>query len=290
MIDRQEFADELILRESIRKVIKIVLEKRKREEKQQLNEEKQLRSIIRKLIITEAGKVSTKTPHRNTGINVLEDMLNNVLTNIETDYKSLTTSPEQRKSYRAHIVKGIMNILAPSRAMEDEPDKDSPEELNLAEVALRPLDELEEEEEDIDITIDDDADEEGPNLGQEAFIDVDADDPEDEDTFTIAGENETGRNKAQTTFDGGLQKQILDHYELLADDEDRSLFYDYLITNVKLWMDRWEDELAADLEEPTTPEYEEAAEEAEGEEIPLEGGEDLAPAPPEGEEELELEL
>ena len=49
MIDRQEFAEELILRENIRKVVKIVLEKRRREEKQQINEEKQLRSIIRKL-------------------------------------------------------------------------------------------------------------------------------------------------------------------------------------------------------------------------------------------------
>jgi hypothetical protein len=295
MIDRQEFADELVLRESIRKVIKIILEKRKREEKQQLNEEKQLRGIIHKLIVTEAGKVSTKTPHRNTGINVLEDMLNNVLTNMETDYKSLTTSPDQRKSYRAHVVKGIMNILAPSIAVEDEPNKASPEELNLAEVALRPLDE-QGEEEDIDITIGDDDDEEGPNLGQEAFIDVEAGEPEEEDTFTIAGENETGRNKAQDTFDGGLQKQILDHYELLADEEDRRLFYDYLITNVKLWMDRWEDELTVDLKEPTTPEYEEAAEEAEGEEIPLEGEEELEipgaaeEAPLEGEEELELEL
>ena len=118
MIDRQEFAEELILRENIRKVVKIVLEKRRREEKQQLNEEKKLRSIIRKLI-TEASDVSKETPHENTGINVLEDLLNKILTNMETDYKALTTKPEQKKSYRVHIVKGIMNILAPSKAVED---------------------------------------------------------------------------------------------------------------------------------------------------------------------------
>ena len=255
MNDRQEIVDELILREQIRKIIRIVKERKKNEEIQRIQEEKELRSVIRKLILAESSEVSKKTPHRSTGINVLEDLFNKVLTNLETDYKSLTTSPDQRKSYRAHIVKGIMNILAPTRAMEDEPDKDSLESVSLEEVNLDSL-----EEEDIDITID--SEEEGPNLGPEAFLDIDADEPEDEDTFTITGQNETGRNKAQATFDGGLQKNILDHYELLADDEDRETFYDYLITNVKLWMDRWEDELSTELQEPTTPEYEEASDES----------------------------
>ena len=268
MIDRQEFAEELVLRESIRKVIKIVLEKRRKEDKQQLNEEKQLRSIIRKLIIVEASDVSKETPHENTGINVLEDLLNKILTNMETDYKALTTKPEQKKSYRAHIVKGIMNILAPSKAVADWKG-------SVAEATLRTLDEQgEEEEEDIDITIGDD-EEEGPNLGQEAFIDPAGVEPEEEeDEFGIPGQNETGKNMAQRTFKQ-MGKSILDHYELLADEEDRQTFYDYLITNVKLWMDRWDDEVSSDIEEPTTPEYEEAAEEAEGEEDPLEGEEEL---------------
>ena len=267
MNERQEVVDELILREQIRKIIRIVRERKNKEEKE-------LRSVVHKLIIAEASNVSMKTPHRNTGINVLDDLLNNELTKIETDYKSLTTSPEQRKSYRAHIVKGIMNILAPSIAVEDEPGEISAEKSVMAvpEAKLHTL----EEKEDIDITIDGDDDEEGPNLGQEAFIDVEAGEPEEEDTFTITGENETGRNKAQTTFDGGLQKGILDQYEILADDEDRKLFYDYLITNIKLWMDRWEDELSTALEEPTTPEYEEAtAEETPPEGEPAPSGEEL---------------
>jgi hypothetical protein len=252
MNDRQEIVDELVLREQIRKVIKIVRNRKA----ERLNEEKELRSVIRKLILSEAAAISNKTPHRSTGINVLEDLLNKVLTNIETDYKALTTKPEQKKSYRAHIVKGIMNILAPSRALADEPNDIIPSSIKEA---TEPL-----EEEDIDITID--PEEEGPNLGQEAFLDVDAGDPEEEDQFTIAGQNETGRNIAAMTFRGGLQKNILDHYELLADDEDREIFYNYLITNIKLWMDKWDDEMSTDLEEPSTPEYEEAADEAEAEE------------------------
>ena len=279
MIDRHEFAEELVLRESIRKVIKIVLEKRRREERGQLLEEKQLRSLIRKLIITEA-EVSDETPHENTGINVLEDLLKKILPVIETDYKSLTTKPEQKKSFRAHLVKGIMNLLAPSKAVADFKGDIG----NIEEATLRTLDEQGEEEEDIDITIgDDDGTEEGPNLGQEAFIDVDAAEPEKKDDFGIPGENETGRNVTAKTFKQ-IGKNILDHYELLADDEDRETFYDYLITNVKLWMDRWDDESSGDIEEPTTPEYEEAAAEEGGEE-------ELEPAAEEGgEEELELEL
>ena len=286
MIDRQEFAEELVLRESIRKVIKIVLEKRRKEDKQQLNEEKQLRNIIRNLLIAEATDVSAETPHENTGINVLEDLLNKILTNMETDYKALTTKPEQKKSYRAHIVKGIMNILAPAKAVANVGDK---VEAAIAEAALRPLDEEDEDiditvgdDEDIDITVGDDDEEEGPNLGQEAFIDIEGGAPEEEeeDTFGIEGENETGMNMARRTFKQ-MGKNILDHYELLADEEDRQTFYDYLITNVKLYFDKWDTQSTPGVEEPTTPEYDAAAAEAEGgEEAPAEGGE----------EEFELEL
>ena len=47
------------------------------------------------------------------------------------------------------------------------------------------------------------------------------------------------------------------------------IFFDYLITNVKLYFDRFENELAPMVDEPTTPEYDEKAageEEVEAEE------------------------
>ena len=72
-----------------------------------------------------------------------------------------------------------------------------------------------------------------------------------------------------------IERNILDAYELLSNDEDRELFYDYLITNLKLYFDKFEDELATNLDEPTTPEYEDAAAEA-GD---MDGGDDdFAPA------------
>ena len=72
MNDRQEIVDELILREQIRRIIKIV----RKTKDEQLNEERELRAIIRKLILKEASEISKKTPHRSTGINVLDQMPN----------------------------------------------------------------------------------------------------------------------------------------------------------------------------------------------------------------------
>ena len=53
-----------------------------------------------------------------------------------------------------------------------------------------------------------------------------------------------------------VENQIMDAYQSLASSEDKELFYDYLLTNLKLYFDKFEDELSGNLEEPTTPEYE----------------------------------
>ena len=54
-----------------------------------------------------------------------------------------------------------------------------------------------------------------------------------------------------------VQQYILDAYDLLRDPKDKKVFVDYLITNMKLYLDKFEDELSGTLE-PTTPEYEKA--------------------------------
>ena len=43
---------------------------------------------------------------------------------------------------------------------------------------------------------------------------------------------------------------------MLADPKDEELFYDYLLTNMMLYFDKFEDELQATLPDQTTPEYE----------------------------------
>jgi hypothetical protein len=75
------------------------------------------------------------------------------------------------------------------------------------------------------------------------------------DAFGVEGEDETGRNMAFKAFER-VETSVVDAYAILSNDEDRELFYDYLLTNMKLYFDKFEDELTSILPEPTTPEYE----------------------------------
>ena len=102
------------------------------------------------------------------------------------------------------------------------------------------------------------------------FIDIDPD-PEPEegeegeeeiDPFTPEV-TDTGSKLSARTFDS-VEKQIVETYDTLSDEEDRTIFNDYLITNVKLYFDKWEKELG-DVIEPTTDEYEKEKDENEDE-------------------------
>ena len=52
---------------------------------------------------------------------------------------------------------------------------------------------------------------------------------------------------------------------MLDNEKDAKIFYDYLLTNVKLYFDKFEDELSGTVPDITTPEYEKAQEEQESE-------------------------
>jgi hypothetical protein len=56
--------------------------------------------------------------------------------------------------------------------------------------------------------------------------------PEEEDTFTIDGKDLTGRNMAKASYDK-IEKNIVDAYSVLSDPEDKQLFYDYALSNLK---------------------------------------------------------
>ena len=64
---------------------------------------------------------------------------------------------------------------------------------------------------------------------------------------------------------------------MLSDPDDQELFYDYLIANLKLYFDKFEGELAGDVEEPTNQAYNMAKQDAEAEVAA-------------GEEEVDLEI
>ena len=109
----------------------------------------------------------------------------------------------------------------------------------------------------------------------------------------LEGQEATGRNVANMSFQK-IEKSIQDSYALLGDEKDQELFRDYLLTNLKLYFDKFEDELGqGGLDEPTTPEYEEEKDEQdadneEGVEASDDAGEDAGEDSLEGEEEEDL--
>ncbi len=63
----------------------------------------------------------------------------------------------------------------------------------------------------------------------------------------------------------------MDAYTILDDVKDKDLFYDYLITNLKLYFDKFEEEMSDIPEtEPSTPEYDAEKEKKEQEDVPVE--------------------
>jgi hypothetical protein len=231
MIDRKEFAEELMLRENVRKAIRHVLNKRQTKAS---NEEKELRSIIRSLAEGQSA-VASVAKHDSTGINTLEDLLknSNVLSVLETGFKSLTTDKQQRDSYRNHILSAVEKSLAP-----EESRKDAGEDEELAPV-----------EEDVEIAISD-RPEDDPD-----FIDVSDEEPEPEpepderETFGLEGEDKTGRNRAYDDFQD-IEKNILTAYDNLDNEQDMQMFEEYLLKNLSLYFDKYESELQVNPETP----------------------------------------
>ncbi len=233
-IDREQMIAEELIREHVRKRIS-----------QKLHLEQVIRNRVKQMI-TEA-EAGTDEPSTYTGINVLASLLEKIVPIIEDDYKMLTTSEEQRESFRNHMVHAIKNALRPIDS-STEAEKVGAQNENLAYTLDKAL--LEKMKIDLSPEDDDAADEVSGE-----FIDIAA--PEDDDFVQISDQNETGRNFAATTFKQ-VEKQIVDAYDMLADEKDQNLFYDYLITNMLLYFDKFEDELQETLPSVTTPEYEQA--------------------------------
>ena len=251
-ISRDQLIAENLIRSHVRKRIK-----------KNLNEAKiaetKIRTAVRRILEAETG---TEEASQYTGINVLADLLKKIIPTVEDDYKMLTTSVEQRESFRNHIIHAIKNSLRPLEAIEqgeEQASKNLPEHFELD------VDYLLE-----NIKIDLTPDEDGSESVEGEFIDIEAE--EDDEFVNLDDQNETGRNFAAETFKS-VEKQIVDAYDMLADDEDQNLFYDYLITNMLLYFDKFEDELAGSLPDTTTPEYEAEKAEKESEEASTETAE-----------------
>ena len=251
--------EEKLIREYIRKKIFKIL---KEQEKQEYN----LRKIIRQIL--KEGDISDVHPHRSTAINTLEDVLKKAIPTLRTDYKRLTTDKAQRESFRAHILKAMEDSVKPSMNnakygeggtllsepsnLEGEEEKEEPIEEPDEEAGEEAGDEIADElaaleEAEIDI-VDKSDDEKKLNVEPD-------EEPDEKSDFGsgLEGMDETGRNMAYTTF-RKISQYILDAFDMLANLKDKEVFIDYLLTNTKLYFDKFESELQNTVDEPDSPE------------------------------------
>jgi len=235
MINRKEFVEEIKLRKIIREGLKFKMKER---EEKILQEEKELRLVIRKLL----QEKDEEPPHPITGINVLRDLLKKIVPTIENSYKQLTTNDQQRSSFRAHLVKKTKDLITAT---------ETPEEKISVDIALK---EQESEEELSQARQTAKADPRFIDPFSKAKVADTADlkpEPEPEDD----GLDTTGRDMSEKTFNK-IKKQIKDAYDILSDQKDKDAFSEYLITNELLHMDIFEDDMKTAVSEPTTPSYE----------------------------------
>ena len=222
MISREEFAQEMLLRENIRKAISVAQKKKLLEDRNKVINRINLRSILKSLIL-EAASEPDEDPHPSTGINILRDLIknSNFIKTIRTGYKALTTAKEQRDSYRAHMISAIQHALAPIMMNQDAIEEGSPIK------------------EDIDVEIED----------EEKFIEGEPEnapkeeeeegEPDPKVEFGIEGEEYTGRDRAYEDFKV-IEQRIIDSFGMLSNPDDQEKFYDYLVANTKLYFDRFE--------------------------------------------------
>ena len=257
--------EEKMLREYIRKKISNIMFEQERQEFK-------LRQVIRKLL--REGDISDVHPHRSTAINTLEDVLKKAIPTLRTDYKRLTTDKSQRDSFRAHILKAMQDSVAPSMnnakygaggTLLSEPSNLEDNEAEEPEETEEPEDtEADEGDEETGDAMDDLAGD--LKALEEAEIDVVDDEekklnvepdeePDEKSEFGAGLEDmdETGRNMAYTTF-RKISQYILDAFDMLANLKDKEVFIDYLLTNTKLYFDKFESELQNTVDEPESPE------------------------------------
>tara|TARA_A100001391_G_scaffold193566_1_gene169005 strand:+ start:2655 stop:3398 length:744 start_codon:yes stop_codon:yes gene_type:complete len=222
-IDRQQIVEEIRLRKLIRKAIRIAESKRQKEQNEYLAEEQRLRKVIRNLIMEDEVGDTEDSPYDNTGLNTLNTLFDNILKTIETGYKELSSSRDQRDSFAAHILRAVENVLAPLKAL-DQSDQ------SLAE--------------DIDIEVGKDK--------PEDMADVRKDKEEQAvEDFGIEGSDLTGRDKAYETFNK-VETQIVDAYKSLHNPSDIKAFYDGLLMNLDLYFKKFEDEIQPSVTAPET--------------------------------------
>ena len=221
-IKRQEFLSEIKeeqqLREAVRGAITLL-------ETRRLQEETSLRQIIRTLIAE--AKTSKIKVHDTTAGNELERLfsMGSFLTDLETDYHALRTSPEQRKSFAAHILHATKSLLERDQLNRREDDEYEKEETTLKAAPGAGFD--------LNVVDRNVATEEQEQREQtEKFV-------------LISGMDEAGASAAERTWKR-LEPGILSALQVAGKSpQDRAQFEEYLIINLTDYFNQWEEAISS---------------------------------------------
>jgi hypothetical protein len=267
-INRNIIAEEVKLRKAIRSLIE--------QEVLDFKDRGRLRETIRRMI----SEAETVAPRESTGLNVAEEVLKAVVPVLETGYKQATSSPEQRDSFKKHIMNSLKYFILPreiSNVIDDQSQKmgkgttappanetpapaPSPEEGGLQEQvpegeAPPPPTEKKPEE------IADPATgtpllgkpEEKEKAQDTSFTD---EDPKvTPEQFGINGMDLVGRNLAYETFRNISSPIRRGYNKVQGSPKDREIYVRAIASNVLAHMDQFEKELQASPEGIGTPDY-----------------------------------
>ena len=243
---KEELLQEIKLRRLVRRALKLKQVKQKKQIIEQKLEETKLRHIIRHLIIEgEIDADAEPAGYSSTPVNVLADAFNEILKTLKHGLRKMK-QPEERRSYRAHVLEKFKSMFANFEGLDANPSN-AIGESDVGEAGLNiDLD----KEKKLKITLDD-PDRVLPSDGKEdeRFKEPEKD-PEQElenefETFRMAGENPTGARFAFETINNSNIEQVLaDKRKLLFTPEYKKEFKDYALYNVDLWLLTYEKEFA----------------------------------------------
>lgn len=268
---KRDLIEEIKLRRLIRKAIKIREHKLKRNQQQAVLEEHKLRMVVRELLAE--GEVDADTepvPYKSTAMNLLNDVFDQILPVIKKGLRKLTSGPEERESYRDHVLAKFQDMFGI---------------LNSSQEAGSAL-----AEQEIKIKVEDD--EEAPDIlpsSEEAKPSKEDEEEAEFEKFAQAGKDETGARIAfDTIANSNVEDNIRKLVKLLGDDAKRQEAEAYFLYNLNLFMNKYEKALASEIgqepafTEPVVPKPAGAVVRgdaaAEGGELPPEEGEE-APLP-----------
>ena len=205
-VSREEFLQEMKLRQLIRENISVVM----KEEEQILKEEQQLRSIIRKLILEQESFEPTTTAEA-----AADEALEATTTQVYDQIDGLKEMDEKR-SFEEHFMKYLEDFF-------QELDTQEPNKLQ--------------EQEEINVSLDK-ADEDEPTI----IPPRDERPDEEEEQFTIPdkdyqGADYTGQEYAKRAWTS-VEKQIGNYYSPLT-GETRRQFKDLMIANYEQYFKNW---------------------------------------------------